>query len=414
MPTEGTARPTRGRRFLFVVLTLAGLALLTEIAARLVVGMTRVARPRPNALDAYEVLDASDPRLWRLRPGFSQTMDELIRSKEREGKRLAVRHYTAAMKRLDIPGDRTVLRVNQDGFRGPELADPPRGMRLLILGDSCTFGTIEEYTYPRVLDRELPAVEVVNGGVEGYAPQQLLWRIDEYRRLGPDVTLIYIGWNALFAERLADAPEDSRAIPRDEAAPRLQAPRLLRRAVRALWPRQTALEAYEKTKRPARDDPQLARLESWEPSFMGQLRAIVDGLAASGSEVLLLTLPGLYASDEEPSRHALEIGHLPVFTDNPYVLARMAERYNAALRELAREHGLRLIDLETWSRRELRPRDRFFIDSVHLVEEGQALLGLYLAEQLRPYLATRSRRGGTDRVGAGGAAPGRSLMRNRE
>ena len=234
MPTEGTTRPTRGRRFLFVVLTLAGLLLLTEIAARLVVGMTRTARSRPNALDAYEVFDASDPRLWRLRPGFSQTMDELIRSKEREGKRLAVRHYTAAKKRLDIPGDRTVLRVNQDGFRGPELADPSRGIRLLTLGDSCTFGTIEEYTYPRVLDRELPAVEVVNGGVEGYAPQQLLWRIDEYRRLGPDVTLIYIGWNALFAERLTGAPEDSRAIPRDEATPRLQAPRLLRRAVRAL------------------------------------------------------------------------------------------------------------------------------------------------------------------------------------
>jgi hypothetical protein len=217
-----------------------------------------------------------------------------------------------------------------------------------------------------------------------------LWRIDDYRRLNADITLIYVGWNALFAEQLAGATDAPLAHPPSKIASRLQTLRLIRRAIRALRPRRAALDDYKKVKRPDPDDPQLAKIENWEPSFMGQVRTIVEELSASGSEVLLLTLPGLYSSDEEPSQRALEIGHLPSFTDNPYVLARMAERYNAALRDLARERGLRVIDLEGWSRRELLPRDQFFIDSVHLVEEAQALLGRFLAQQLRPQLTARS------------------------
>jgi lysophospholipase L1-like esterase len=82
----------------------------------------------------------------------------------------------------------------------------------------------------------------------------------------------------------------------------------------------------------------------------------------------------------------LEVGHLPTFTDNPFVLARMVERYNAALRELAARRGLTLVDLDQWSRRELVPPEDYFVDSVHLDERSQERAGVVLADGLEPLL----------------------------
>ena len=60
----------------------------------------------------------------------------------------------------------------------------------------------------------------------------------------------------------------------------------------------------------------------------------------------------------------------------------MTERYNQALREIALENQLQVIDLEVWSRTALQPRDEYFFDSVHLNEEGLALIGSYMAAEL--------------------------------
>src|SRR5262249_41474378 len=106
----------------------------------------------------------------------------------------------------------------------------------------------------------------------------------------------------------------------------------------------------------------------------------------------LLTLPGLFVMDEEPSPQALKVGHLPVFTDNPYVLAKMSQEYNRRLRHLATSQDLLLADLEEWSRESLTPRDRFFFDSVHLYEDGQSRIGKYLAKQLLPLIKVSSDR----------------------
>jgi lysophospholipase L1-like esterase len=75
---------------------------------------------------------------------------------------------------------------------------------------------------------------------------------------------------------------------------------------------------------------------------------------------------------------------MPPFTDNPFVLARMAERYNDELRALARARDLTLVDLDEWCRRELQPTEAFFVDSVHLDEGTQERAGWRLAEALAP------------------------------
>jgi hypothetical protein len=232
-------------------------------------------------------------------------------------------------------------------------------------------------------------VEVINGGVESYTPANVLMRIEDYKALRPEVTTIYIGWNALWDVPLG--PE--RSEPENPARTTVPGSRhwsytvrLVRRAIEnaSADKTRTALAEYHKPKRPDPDDPLLDQLSGWQPSFIPQIERIVDEMESVGSRVVLMTLPGLYLSDRRPTERAMQIGHLPSGTNNPLVLGRLTERYNEALRRLARRRGLQLIDLELWSRSVLEPRDTFFVDSVHLLERGQAELGRYLAERLDP------------------------------
>lgn len=328
----------------------------------------------------YKVADPAHPGHWRLRPGFSETLEQAIEAAKQKGEILReklLRELLEAGSELGIAGDTLVYAINQDGFKGPEIDHQHTRLRILCIGDSCTFGSpLDEYTYPRTMERELRGaghdVEVVNGGVQGYSPRNVLFRLDEFKALRPEITTIYIGWNQLFGRSEAEA------LGGDGNLYSLKIIRsLYRRATRA--PQTQALEAYNKPKNPDRDAPEVKRLDAYVPSFMDQVEEIVKEMQSAGGLVLLVTLPGIYSMDEEPSQASLEKGHVPDFTDNPYVLARMAERYNAALRELAERNGLQVIDLEKWARTALQPREGFFFDSVHLYDKGQVMIGEYMA-----------------------------------
>jgi hypothetical protein len=134
------------------------------------------------------------------------------------------------------------------------------------------------------------------------------------------------------------------------------------------------------------------RLASSPPPGLDEIERIVDAVRGAGSQVVVLTLPGLYVLEEDPSPRALEIGHLPPFTDNPFVLAAMTRRLNDALRELAAARGLQVVDLERWSLTALTPRDGYFLDAVHLTDDGQTRIGEYLAAQLAADLPASPRR----------------------
>jgi lysophospholipase L1-like esterase len=344
---------------------------------------------RALGLDVYEMADPVRPGRWRLRPGYRGTLHDVLEAKRAAGRVLAVRHMEEVATALGIGPDEVAIEVNAEGFRGPALRRDHTDFRILALGDSCTFGTpvAERYTYARSMERELLTrghrVEVVNGGVEGYDPSDVLARLDEFRALRPAITTLYIGWNALYRERYLD---NARGLARHLYSVRLF--RHVRTLVenRLADPRQAALEAFERPKRPDRGAPEIALLDDYQPSFVRQLVRIVEALQAAGSRVVIVTLPGLYTMDRDPSPHALEIGHLPTFTDNPFVLARMAGRYNETLRAIAHDRGLELVDLEAWARETLQPADEHFIDSVHLDERSQEQAGLYFAGALAPLL----------------------------
>jgi lysophospholipase L1-like esterase len=91
------------------------------------------------------------------------------------------------------------VTINSQGLRSPEAAAPkePGVRRLLVLGDSLTFGwgVDERETYPRVLERMLNAAgrryEVINAGVGNYnTAQEVAWFTERGLAYAPDEVIL--------------------------------------------------------------------------------------------------------------------------------------------------------------------------------------------------------------------------------
>ena len=100
------------------------------------------------------------------------------------------------------PGAEVEVAINSRGFRGPELRPAGSGRRVVVYGDSFieARATAVEDTFPTRLEAALRerapgSVEVVNAGVSGYGPDQVLARLDaDLADLRPDLVVL-----ALFA-----------------------------------------------------------------------------------------------------------------------------------------------------------------------------------------------------------------------
>ncbi|MGH7232101.1 MAG: SGNH/GDSL hydrolase family protein [Nitrospiraceae bacterium] len=375
-------RPVPKRLFYAVLVAFVGLAILgmAEAGARLAFKfkhyLSGPVDPRSYSLNPYEMVDPKEPRNWILRPSTTWSIKAL------EGSRavLSDAQLEKAARQHSIDPDDVIFRVNHDGFKGPELNTAHNKVRILTLGDSCTFGSlVDRFSYPRTIETRLRAqgvdAEVVNGGVKGYTPWNILLRINQFKALKPEIVTIYAGWNGIYT---FEAIGEQRW---------LQSPLLFEIAWSRLYTKMVgqqnaALAAYQKEKKPDRHSVDTDDAGEYKPSFVNQMELIVKEMQTIGSRVALVTLPGLYSMDEWPSEQALKIGHLPVYTDNPFVLARVTQQYNQALRELARTHDVPLIDLEAWAKETFQPVDAYFVDSVHLTDEGQQMIGVFLASKL--------------------------------
>lgn len=330
-------------------------------------------------LNPYEMPSPRGGGHWILRPDFQATVASIA-----EWKRQAKHSLGDQILKKILTGSNQasggVIRINHDGFKGPEIDQSHARPRILALGDSVTFG-LGDSDYPRVLETILAArgipVEAINGGVEGYSPINLLFEMDRFKKLKPQIVTLYIGWNALF----------SRVPWSDAWENRIQFIWLIKAAYRALQFRMQGAQEYamgllRRQPKPERAGEDVKKLDSYVPPFMEKIERIIEEMESVGSEVILVTLPGLFFESDFPSAAALKIGYLPFFTENPFVLAKLSERYNIALRSLAGRHGLNVIDLERWSSGALQPRDAYFMDSVHLTPQGLNKIGAYMADQL--------------------------------
>jgi hypothetical protein len=95
---------------------------------------------------------------------------------------------------------RVDVRINSDGFRGPELTTDQKGARIVVFGDSCVEGEFSalEATFCMRLAEHLREntgrqVEAVNAGVVGYGPDQVALRMAaELPRLKPAVAVVVL------------------------------------------------------------------------------------------------------------------------------------------------------------------------------------------------------------------------------
>src|SRR6185295_3641726 len=86
--------------------------------------------------------------------------------------------------------------LESHGFRGRELADPKRGPRVLVVGDSLVMAQTSplEETYCVKLDAALGRqAEVVNAGVSGYGPDQACLRMEQLLApLAPELVVLVL------------------------------------------------------------------------------------------------------------------------------------------------------------------------------------------------------------------------------
>jgi lysophospholipase L1-like esterase len=338
-------------------------------------------------LRAEWIADPNNPQNWLLKPGYSATRRQYYETYQKLGYAFSMEEVEQRAKKLGIPENEVVFRINRQGFKGPDIDASHSRPRILALGDSVTHGSIyDKYSYPRVLERQLRDaglnVEVINGGVPGYSAANLLFRIDEFKALKPEITTIFVGWNSLYADQ-----DIRRGLSRH-----LYSLRLVEGAGYKIYGffagyQRLGLSHHNRTRILDRHAVAVKELDQYISASFQDIEKLVTEMRSAGSRVVLVTLPGLFVMDETPTERARTIGHLPPFTENPYVLAKMTERYNAGLRELAGREGLAVVDLDEWSKVGLQPRDRYFGDSVHLFEEGEVLIGRKMAADLLPLVA---------------------------
>ena len=102
-------------------------------------------------------------------------------------------------RHMAINGGSQLYRVNSQGFRGEELATAAQP-RVVIYGDSfihAEYTALENTLAAQLSDRLTAAtggpVEVINGGVAGYGPDQVLRRVqDELEWLEPDLLIVAV------------------------------------------------------------------------------------------------------------------------------------------------------------------------------------------------------------------------------
>ncbi len=330
-----------------------------------------------NPSESYKIAASDINGHWRLRPNYNATHDEIVAEKKASNKWLGVK----AIEQIDAhKRNENGLSINAHGFRGPKIDENHLCPRILTIGDSVTFG-IGSLTYPQFMreyfNSQNVGVEVINAGVEGYSPKNALYEVETYKALKPEIVTIYIGWNALFSLHKGDYSEQ----------PISKIPWLLHRVSYVFEQLfddtyAKASHAYSRPLTPVQSDPDIGFWSGINPIFMNDIDLLIKEMKSSGAQVYLVSLFGLFQSDQIPNKKALDIGHLPLETDNPYVLAAMTNAFNEHLYTLSQSNNVKYIDLYKWGRQNLKPIDDYFFDSVHLNAKGLERVGHYIALEI--------------------------------
>ena len=328
-----------GRRLLFTVLAVAGVFVILESGLRLA-GFRHPTTVESMAftfpIDDYNrgqpvpFLDRDDVLFWKLRP--------------------------------------SVLDHNSKGTVGPEfsVAKPPGRFRIIALGDSCTYFGPEPY--PQRLQARLNAAqpgrfEVINAGVIGYTSYQGLQRLThEVASWSADLVIAYFGWNDHW---LARGYSD-----REQPAHQGFLPGLVRTLdrLRVFQGLEMIVGRRASVTGPARYRVSLE-------DYGNNLREMKRATDAMGATLWLITAP-----------HAFDLGIPKYLTTSgevsePSGLIALHDSYNEQVRQIARELGITVVDLDQII--STKNKAALFIeDHIHLSDGGRTLAADTLFEAL--------------------------------
>lgn len=276
------------------------------------------------------------------------------------------------------------LQTNSLGMRGPEIEiEKPAGvLRVLCIGDSCTFGSGAggRMTYPVQLQEQLEAtlgagkVQVINAGVPGYTSYQAVAYLESRGlALDPDAVILIAGYNDSGPATVGrKGPHETTATLSDleysklgsRAEPALAVLRLAKRLGGSAAQEADAQVAGKTT--PAVQAP---------AEKSDKLRVSVEEYAANIERMLeictehdILPVLGVWP---------IRAQSIPTFEDDRDKLAVLPP-YQAAIMEFATRTSVAVVDL----RPVLAGKNLLYADRVHLTGKGYGLVSSSLAPAL--------------------------------
>jgi lysophospholipase L1-like esterase len=277
------------------------------------------------------------------------------------------------------------IRINQHGFRGEEFSrrKDPGQIRIMCLGDSCTFGVAgDESPYPYQLQQCLNEIglegtyQTINAGVEGHASINALLRLSRLLTFQPDVLIVYIGWNDMWTGNPKHYPD-------------------LRRKTRSYWHYGNGVQTPSLLVDTVIDllganapPPPIGcfDLDAFVPTnFEFNIQQIIRVSKKRGIRVALVSLPTLIPQHTgQPPLRVLEKLHYPAFFEQGDLdsLKRLHGIYDSAIKRLAVEEDVDLIDLNAAFEEQDAERDLYFSDTWHPTLEGHQTIARTLAQGL--------------------------------
>lgn len=303
-----------------------------------------------RSLDYPEVFKKDHDLFWRFRPSLD------ITSRFFEGKR---------------------YRINSYGLRGDGIPPKSDRIRLVFLGNSCTFGwgMADNQTYVKQLemminaDPSLPKVEVINAGIPGYSSfQGRRFFLSDIVPLKPDILMAMFAWNDQWAAA-GNIPDDEQKLPRQSI---IDIQNLLSRLKIYRMTKKLLLSAVEK--------PLSEELNRQKPvyrvsfaDFYDNLNAIVNYARVERIKPILLTSPIPSLDKYYPARSNSNMHDYH-------------ERYNMQTRLAARNNSADLIDIAQEFNKYDNLYDNAPKDPIHFNAEGHRIA----AEAIYQYLKANS------------------------
>jgi lysophospholipase L1-like esterase len=300
--------------------------------------------------------------------------------------------------------DGAAYRIGPHGLRGepPAMPKPPGTERIAVVGGSSVFDHAVSSSWPERLQVDLrhkgmDSVEVMNAGVPGFSTREVIPFFERrVRRFEPDVVLLYAGWNdakvmRASIDKLSLSPYPPIDGGRDPYA-FLRAPRPLRNwyALPLMFEKlelRFATRVVENgPSAPARASASLApspptTAEGWMTTagvayWRSNLRRFIQAVRDARARPVLVAEATLVTADlPEIERRRVVYDYVEI--DHPALVA-LNEAMVAVERAVAVEEHVDFID----PRASRNGRPEYFLDHVHLTEQGSAALAEALADRL--------------------------------